>query len=287
MKFCHENRILVAFYLADFSSGKRYFSVPSGKVIDHPDAIKLECDLEYGCPGESSGCNDYRSRIGFLVGDTRNIFSEAMRKINSFWEMGSLVQLNREYALMSSPNLHFMSLINLKELRKFAFEPRAIRWEREIMFSMNGEIMYTVTWEIDSDECKTGKAQVAVWECSSMKIKSEKQLLIRSFVPVKDGVVVLMRRRQCQVELWNVELTECKHHWNNLEEIWGVISISEEQVGCCGEGKVTVLSASGDLLNTITYGNTLRTNANICAVSTKYEILSTAVTLTICVFVSL
>lgn len=33
------------------------------------------------------------------------------------------------------------------------------------------------------------------------------------------------------MELWNVELTECKHHWNNLEEIWGVISISEKTSG--------------------------------------------------------
>ena len=275
MKFCHENRILVAFYLADCSSGKRYFSVPSGEDIDHRDAIKLGYDLEYGDPMWSSGGNGYRCKIGFLDGDTPSIFSEAMRKINSFWEMGSLVQLNGEYALMSSPNLHFVSLINLGELRQFTFEPRAMYWEREIIFSINGEIMYTVTWETNFEGCKTAKAQVAVWECSSMTIKREKQLLMDSFVPVKDGVV-FMQRMQCRVELWNVELTECKHHWNNLQEILGIISISEEQVACYGQGKVTVLSASGDLLNTLTYGNTLRTNANICAVSTKYEILSTA-----------
>ena len=275
LKFCHENRILVAFYLADCSSGKRYFSVPSGEDIDHRDAIKLGYDLEYGDPMWSSGGNGYRCKIGFLDGDTPSIFSEAMRKINSFWEMGSLVQLNGEYALMSSPNLHFVSLINLGELRQFTFEPRAIYWEREIIFSINGEIMYTVTWETNFEGCKTAKAQVAVWECSSMTIKREKQLLMDSFVPVKDGVV-FMQRMQCRVELWNVELTECKHHWNNLQEILGIISISEEQMACYGQGKVTVLSASGDLLNTLTYGNTLRTNANICAVSTKYEILSTA-----------
>ena len=275
MKFCHENRILVALYLADCSSGKRYFSVPSGEDIDHRDAIKLGYDLEYGDPMWSSGGNGYRCKIGFLDGDTPSIFSEAMRKINSFWEMGSLVQLNGEYALMSSPNLHFVSLINLGELRQFTFEPRAMYWEREIIFSINGEIMYTVTWETNFEGCKTAKAQVAVWECSSMTIKREKQLLMDSFVPVKDGVV-FMQRMQCRVELWNVELTECKHHWNNLQEILGIISISEEQVACYGQGKVTVLSASGDLLNTLTYGNTLRTNANICAVSTKYEILSTA-----------
>ena len=276
MKFCHENRILVAIYLTDCSSDKRYFSVPSGEVIDHRNATELGCDLEYGYPMRSSGGNSYRCRIGFLDGDTPSIFSKAMRKINSFWEMGSLVQLNGEYALMSSPNLHFVSLINLRELSKFAFEPRAVYWEREIIFSIIGEIMYAVTWETDIEGCKMGKAQVAVWECSSMTIKREKQLLMDSFVPVKDGVVFTQRRR-CRVELWNVELTECKHHWNNLQEILGIISISEEQVACYGLGKVTVLSASGDLLNTLTYGNTLRVNACICAVSTKYEILSTAV----------
>ena len=276
MKFCHENRILVAIYLADCSSDKRYFSVPSGEVIDHRNATELGCDLEYGYPMRSSGGNGYRCRIGFLDGDTPSIFSKAMRKINSFWEMGSLVQLNGEYALMSSPNLHFVSLINLGELRKFTFEPRAMYWEREIIFSINGKIMYTVTWEYEIEGCKKGKAQVAVWECSSMTIKREKQLLMDSFVPVKDGVVFTQRRR-CRVELWNVELTECKHHWNNLQEILGIISISEEQVACYGLGKITVLSASGDLLNTLTYGNTLRVNACICAVSTKYEILSTAV----------
>ena len=276
MKFCHENRILVAIYLTDCSSDKRYFSVPSGEVIDHRNATELGCDLEYGYPMRSSGGNSYRCRIGFLDGDTPSIFSKAMRKINSFWEMGSLVQLNGEYALMSSPNLHFVSLINLGELRKFTFEPRAMYWEREIIFSINGKIMYTVTWEYEIEGCKKGKAQVAVWECSSMTIKREKQLLMDSFVPVKDGVVFTQRRR-CRVELWNVELTECKHHWNNLQEILGIISISEEQVACYGLGKVTVLSASGDLLNTLTYGNTLRVNACICAVSTKYEILSTAV----------
>ena len=275
MKFCHENLVLVAFYLADCSSGKRYFSVPSGEVIDHRNAIKLGFYLEYGYPVDCSGGNGHRSTIGFLDGDTPSIFSEAMRKINSFWEMGSLVQLNGEYALMSSPNLHFVSLINLRELSKFAFEPRAVYWEREIIFSIIGEIMYAVTWETDIEGCKMGKAQVAVWECSSMTIKREKQLLMDSFVPVKDGVVVLMRRRQCRVELWNVELTECKHHWNNLQEILRVISISKEQVACCGRGEVTVLSASGDLLSTITYGNTFRTYTRVWAVSTKYEMLST------------
>ena len=275
MKFCHENRMLVAFYLADCSSGKRYFSVPSGEDIDHLDAIELGCDFEYGDPIGSCGGNGYRSTIGFLDGDTPSIFSKAMRKINSFWEMGSLVQLNGEYALMSSPNLHFVSLINLRELSKFAFEPRAVYWEREIIFSINGEIMYAVTWETDIEGFKKGKAQVAVWECSSMTIKREKQLLMDSFVPVKDGVVVLMRRRQCRVELWNVELTECKHHWNNLQEILRVISISKEQVACCGRGEVTVLSASGDLLSTITYGNTFRIYTRVWAVSTKYEMLST------------
>lgn len=275
MKFCHENRMLVAFYLADCSSGKRYFSVPSGEDIDHLDAIELGCDFEYGDPIGSCGGNGYRSTIGFLDGDTPSIFSEVMRKINSFWEMGSLVQLSGEYALMSSPNLHFVSLINLGELSKFAFEPRAVYWEREIIFSINGEIMYAVTWETDIEGFKKGKAQVAVWECSSMTIKREKQLLMDSFVPVKDGVVVLMRRRQCRVELWNVELTECKHHWNNLQEILRVISISKEQVACCGRGEVTVLSASGDLLSTITYGNTFRIYTRVWAVSTKYEMLST------------
>lgn len=166
--------MFVVFYFVDCSFGKCYFSVFFGEDIDYCDVIKLGCDFEYGYFIDFCGGNGYCSMIGFFDGDILSIFSEVMRKINLFWEMGLFVQFSGEYVLMSSLNFYFVSLINLGEFSKFVFEFRVVYWEREIIFFINGEIMYVVMWEIDIEGCKMGKVQVVVWECLSMIIKREK-----------------------------------------------------------------------------------------------------------------
>lgn len=91
MKFCYENWIFVVFYFVDCSFGKCYFSVFFGEDIDYCDVIKLGYDFEYGDFMWFSGGNGYCCKIGFFDGDILSIFSEVMRKINLFWEMGLFV----------------------------------------------------------------------------------------------------------------------------------------------------------------------------------------------------
>ena len=200
------------------------------------------------------------NEIAFLVGDsTDGSVSAEVSRIIPF-QTGLLVQLNNERALMSSPDLSHVSMINFAELRDAKLHVESKTFVNEIKFSTNGEIMYVVVRGCEL----CNPATVTVWDCSSWNFKQKTLLRLSSLVPVKDGVVVLMRK----VELWDVELSECKQCWEDLERIVEVVSISEEQVACLAEDSIVIVqSSSGDRLKTIERDNEWR----ILAINKKQQ----------------
>ena len=166
----------------------------------------------------------------FIDGDATGSLTSALRNVIPFGKAGSLMRLNSERALLSSPNLQHVSLINLAKIQRADIKLDTLI--ENVDFSTNGENVYVVS---------PSPPTVTVWEFPSWNLKAEKNYEnFPSILPVKDGVIVLDET----VELWDVELTECKRPWGNLQGNQ-LLPISEEQVACLTEdGTAAVLSTS-------------------------------------------
>ena len=167
----------------------------------------------------------------FLDGDATGSLTSALQNIIPFLgKVGWLMRLKSERALLSCPNLQHVSLINLAKIQKA--DIKLDTFIANVDFSTNGENVYVVS---------PSPSTVTVWEFPSWNLKAEKNYEnFPSILPVKDGVIVLDET----VELWDVELTECKRPWGNLQGNQ-LLPISEEQVACLTEdGTAVVLSTS-------------------------------------------
>ena len=166
----------------------------------------------------------------FIDGDATGSLTSALWNIIPFGKAGSLMRLKSERALLSSPNLQHVSLINLAKIQEADIELDTMI--SNVDFSTNGENVYVVG---------ASPLTVTVWEFPSWNLKAKKKCeTFSSILPVKDGVIVLDET----VKFWDVELTECKRPWGNLQGIY-LLPISEEQVACLTEdGTAVVLSTS-------------------------------------------
>ena len=163
----------------------------------------------------------------FLVGDATESLTSALSRVIPFRETGLLMRLTSERALLSSPTLRHVSLINLAEIQK----PENT-YVQDVAFSTDGENVFVV-----SEDPPT----VTVREFPTCNIKAEENYVAcPSIVPVKDGVIVL----DGTVAFRDVKLTERKLLCNGLQ-VMRLLSISEEQVACLTkDGTVVVLSTS-------------------------------------------
>ena len=170
------------------------------------------------------------AKWSFIDGDATGSLTLALSKVIPFGRVGLLMRLKSERALLSSPNLHHVSLINLAKIQKTDIKSNTL--VENVDFSTNGENVYVVS---------LSPLTVTVWEFPSWNLKAEKNYEnFPSILPVKDGVIVL----DDTVELWDVELTECKCPWGNLQGNQ-LLPISEEQVACLTkDGTAVVLSTS-------------------------------------------
>ena len=166
----------------------------------------------------------------FIDGDATGSLTLALSRIIPFGRVGLLMRLKSERALLSSPSLQHVSLINLAKIQKTDIKSNTL--VEDVYFSTNGENVYVVS---------LSPLTVTVWEFPSWNLKAEKNYEnFPSILPVKDGVIVL----DDTVELWDVELTECKCPWGNLQGNQ-LLPISEEQVACLTkDGTAVVLSTS-------------------------------------------
>ena len=166
----------------------------------------------------------------FLEGDATGSLTSALSTVIPFGKIGLLLKLESgERALLSSPSLRHVSLINLAKIQNA--EKKEDTNVEDVAFSTNGENVYVVSGS---------PATVTVWEYSSWNKKTENCVGGHSILPVKDGVIVVKDR----VEFWDFELTECKRRWNRLRAI-ELLPISEEEVACWTKaGTAFVLSIS-------------------------------------------
>ena len=179
----------------------------------------------------------------FLLGDPIDVPSDQLASVIPFCFVGRIAKLGEETVLMGSPDLNYLSVLSVAELKGKGKNSKAL--VREVSFSLNGERVYVVTKEWQT------QTKLTVWDVSSLELRAQKEAWIISLTPVADGVV-LLTRDNCP-ELWNCELTECVRRWSNLTDIRKVIPLSEEQVACVGRhADVTILATSrGDIMSTI------------------------------------
>ena len=260
MNFSSDNQVLACFHLSivskclhrlNFAPGNPFQEI--GRMSrDHP-SLKFH----------------FRNESAFLVGDAMGSLSKQLYRVVPYWEAGFFVQLSDKSALMSSPDLDYLSLINLNKLKEVSQESQAV--VRDIGFSIDGATVYVVSGDWKNP------ATVTAWDCSSWECKAERQMWLTSLVPLKDGVVLMTNRdgQEITPELWDVELLECKQRWTDLEGIEKVLPISEEKVAFVGGGNIYVLSTTNDLLKKIGYDNKEGIdNEYIEAVNTKSQLLT-------------
>ena len=164
----------------------------------------------------------------FLDGDATGSLTSALSRVIPFGHTGLLIRLKSERALLGSPPLQHVSLVNLAKIKKAEIESDTCF--TEVAFSTDGENVYVVS---------ENPSTVTVWEYSSWNPKN--QMTFSSIVPVKDGVIVL----NDIVEFWDVELTKCKRRWDKVHGI-KLLPISEEQVACLTQDDTAVVLSTSD-----------------------------------------
>ena len=261
MNFSPDNQVLDCLHLSHWSNCLFRLNIAPGKpfeVIYYISRASLPLDFDLDTPN------------AFLVGDPMGNLSKQLSRVIPYWNAGFLLQLNDKLALMSSPGLDYLSLINLNRLKEVSLESRAV--VTDIEFSIDGATVYVVSGEWESP------ATVTAWDCSSWECKAERQMWLTSLVPVKDGVVLMTGRdgQDITPELWDVGLSECKRRWTDLKGIKKVLPISEEKVAFVGDGNIYVLSTTNDLLEKIGYDHKEGIdNEDIKAVNTKNQLVTT------------
>ena len=161
------------------------------------------------------------SEPGFLLGDTFYLPPKGDRIHSPRFAF----VLNKQSVLRVSSNRSIIEMLQLDELTKDrAGDSKAI--VMKVVFSLNGDRLFIIT-------CP--KLELMVWDISLGVFKGGKILPrgvydIYNLAAVREGL--LLKTIEDTLELWDFELRECIRSWNALGYIFGVTSISEDQVAC-------------------------------------------------------
>ena len=264
MNFSPDNQVLACLHLTEVSKHLFRFNIsledsPSISTTVTFEAIDQDRDISNdSCPWEF----EHRTNGGFLLGDPIDISSKKLSSVVPFWEAGFISVLNEETALMSSPDLNYLSLVNLRKLKESRENSETI--VQDIAFSINGETVYVVS----NDE--TSQATVTAWDVSNGKVQGRLQLPLISLVPARDGVVLMAQNKP--PELWNFNLSSCVRRWSALNGITKMIPISDELIACIGRrGDVSILATTGgEIVSTIQpFGQ-----SHVVACNSKFQLIT-------------
>ena len=243
INFSHDDQVLSCLHLTELSRHFCRFKVSFEDSSNKSSKAVLE---EINEDQDNSGPWEFEHRIngGFLLGDPIDISNEKLSSVVPFWEAGFISVLNEETALMSSPDLNYLSLIYLRSLKENSGEcPETT--VQDIAFSIDGQTVYVVS----NDE--TSQATVTAWDVSNRKIQGRLELRLISLAPVRDGVVLVAQNKP--PELWNFKLSTFIRCWSTLNGITNLIPISEELIACVGtQAGVNILATTGgEIVSTV------------------------------------
>ena len=247
MNISHGNQALSCLHLTEVSKHSFRFNI---RYEDSPSVSPIvileEVDQDRDVTNDSGPWEfEHRTNGGFLLGDPVDISSKELSSVVPFWEAGLLSALSEDSTLMSSPDLNYLSLINLQKLKESRDTSETT--VQDIVFSTNGETVYVVS----NDEQIASQATVTAWNVSNGKFEGRLQLQLISIVPVRNGVVLVAHNKE--PELWNFKLSSCIRRWSTLNGITKAVPISEELMACVGmQGDVYILATtSGEIVSTM------------------------------------
>ena len=211
IKFSPDHKALFAFALDYGKIHSCRFDI--NMVDNHSFSLDLSAD-DGG--GFESHCD-----CGFLSGDVIPASEEDM----SFY-----FRLSRETVLKFSAGTITIEMLNVNAA---AIKPAAHGRTRNLVLSVNGDILYVL-----SGESHSFADLIGVWDTSSGNLIIEKKMEhISCPVAVREGVLFPCRQGfGYSVELWDSKLAACIYRWTNLGQITWTIPISETRVACMEQG---------------------------------------------------
>ena len=221
IKFSPDHKALFAFAL---DRGKIHCCRFNINMVDN-DSFSLDLSAD-DVGGFESHCD-----CGFLSGDV----IPASEKDMSF-----NFRLSKETVLKFSPGMITIEMwkvnaaaIEMWKVNAAAMEPAAHGRTRNLVLSVNGDILYVL-----SGESHSFADLIGVWDTSSGNLIVEKKMKHTSCpVAVRKGVLFACRQGfGNSVELWDSKLAACIYRWTNLGENTWPIPISETRVACLEHG---------------------------------------------------
>ena len=162
------------------------------------------------------------SEPGFLLGDP--FYLPPKTDPIHLWSPSLAFVLNKQSVLRVSSELSIIEILQLHELTEDSAGDSKGSFV-DVVFSLNGDRLFItgrerelMVWDISSGMLKAGK------------IFPRKISYIHNILAVREGL--LLQTIDDTLELWDFKLRKCIRSWNALEEMYGVISISEDQVAC-------------------------------------------------------
>ncbi|CAH3183191.1 unnamed protein product, partial [Porites lobata] len=161
---------------------------------------------------------------------------------SKFLFAGSYIRLNNESALAGSPACSYVAMVNTKE----AFGRLNGKEVEKIVFSLEGDAIYSITSEYFVPESSHGNVMLTVLRMSNNELLNTKTFLSPvSIFPTRDGVMLLKHDRVA--ELWSFDMSTCLRSLPNVTANNIVSSTSEKFIAGCYQ--VPFYDLSKDLEN--------------------------------------
>ena len=147
---------------------------------------------------------------------------------SKFLFAGSYIRLNNESALAGSPACSYVAMVNTKE----AFGRLNGKEVEKIVFSLEGDAIYSITSEYFVPESSHGNVMLTVLRMSNNELLNTKTFLSPvSIFPTRDGVMLLKHDRVA--ELWSFDMSTCLRSLPNVTANNIVSSTSEKFIAGC------------------------------------------------------
>ena len=178
--------------------------------------------------------------------------------------------LDGQMALISSPGLDYISIVNLQQLN--VIENNTEDKDNQVssndkfhsIISLDGSIVYQINRNSRRDNSKLSVIRCQTNGCCNIIVSS----YVSSFVPMKNGVLLL--RENKIPELWNPHLSKCLDYFPQLVGTTSFFPISEDLVACRANSKVDILNIfNRNIVSTCS----IPEESVVLACNSKYEVL--------------
>jgi len=161
---------------------------------------------------------------------------------SKFLYAGSYIRLNNESALVGSPACKYLAMANTKGACGLLNGKEV----EKIVFSLEGDAIYSITSEFFVPESFHGNVMLTVLRMSNNELLNTKTFLSPvSIFLTRDGVMLLKHDRVA--ELWSFDMSTCLRSLPNVTAYNIIFSTSEEFIAGCY--KVAFYELSEDLEN--------------------------------------